>query len=214
MPGVRRILLRERIEIMNHLKYFLMAFIILCPDCPVSAQKQARVSQGARQDDGTRRGFYYNCGFGYAFDIPKGFTGEGAPDGYPQHGVRIRLSGRPESYVWIDGSFSEIDWRTLEDAAKSYQDRLTKRGDDVSVVEKNTTRLGRLRALRLTYSYRAEGAQDRVIEEVILALRRSRGEAEIIYTVGLRTPQTNYQAGRRMLENVLRTWQLKPLPCA
>jgi hypothetical protein len=140
--------------------------------------------------------------------------GRGEPDGHPQHGVRIWLSQQPESYVWIDGSFNSLEWQTLDDAAKFQREALNDRGTDVSLIEKQVTRLGRLKALHLTFSYVEKGANGRVIEEVILARRGSKEEAEIIYTIGLKTPQATYQRDRQMLENVLRTWQLRPLPCA
>ena len=199
---------------MNHRRYFLAALLILWPAAPGLAQTRPRNVPKVRRDDGTRRGYYYNCGFGYAFSIPKGFIGRGSPDGSPQHGVGIPLPGRPESYVWVDGSFSGIDWQTLEDASKSYQEALSRRAKGVSKVESRATRLGRLPALRLTFSYPAEGAEYRFIEEVILALRRSKEEAEIIYTIGLKTSESDYRKTLRLRERVLRTFRLKPLPCA
>ena len=199
---------------MTHLKFFFTAFLVLWLAFPIPAEVQSQRLLKASQDDGTRRGFYYNCGFGYAVNIPRGFVGRGDPDGQPQHGVEISLSEQPESYVWVDASYNAAGWRTLEDAAKSYRNALNDRAKDISIVERQITRLGRLRALRLTLSYREGSAENRVIEEMILARRRSKGEAEIIYKIGLKTPQTTYSRSRRMLENLLRTWQLKPLPCA
>jgi len=213
MLGVRRIPLMER-NFMNQLKYFLTAFLILLLPASAIAHRPSYRSQKMSQDDGTRRGFYYNCGYGYAFHIPKGFVGRGEPDGHPQHGVRIWMSERPESYVWIDGSSNSLEWQTLDDAAKFQREALKDRGTDVSLIERQVTRLGRLKALSLTFSYVENGTGSRVIEEVVVAQRRSKGEAEIIYTIGLKTPRTTYQRGRQMLENVLRTWQLRPLPCA
>lgn len=199
---------------MNHQIYFLAALLIFWPAAPGLTQSRSRHAPGVRRDDGTRRGYYYNCGFGYAFSIPKGLIGRGSPDGSPQHGVAISLPGRPESYVWVDGSFSDIDWRTPEDAATSYQEALGRRAKDVSRVETQATRLGRLPALRLTFSYRTEGVEDRFTEEVILARRGSKREAEITYTIGLKTSGADYKEVRRLREHVLRTFQLKPLPCA
>lgn len=199
---------------MHHQRYFLAALLILWPVVHILSQKRPHHVSKVRPDDGARRGYYYNCGFGYAFGIPKGLIGRGSPDGSPQHGVGISLPGRPESYVWVDGSFSGIDWQTLEDAAKSYQEALGRREKGVTRVESQVTRLGRLPAIRLTFSYPGQGAEHRFIEEVILALRKSKEEAEIIYTIGLKTPQADYDEGRRLRERVLRSFQLKPLPCA
>jgi len=213
MPGVRRIPLTER-NVMSHLRYFLTAFLTLLLSASAIAHQPSYRSQKMSRDDGTRRGFYYNCGYGYAFHIPKGLVGRGEPDGHPQHGVRIWMSEQPESYVWIDGSFNSLEWQTLDDAAKFQREALNDRGKDVSLIERQAARLGRLKALRLTFSYVENDTGSRVIEEVVVAQRRSKEEAEIIYTIGLKTPQTTYQRGKRMLESVLQTWQLKPLPCA
>ena len=199
---------------MSHLKYCFTAFLILSLSASAPAHRSSCRIPSASQDDGTRSGSYYNCSYGYAFRIPKGFVGRGEPDGHPQHGVRIWSSEHRESYVWIDGSFNSLEWQTLDDAAKFQQEALNDRGTDVSLIERQVTRLGRLKALRLTFSYRENGAETRIIEEMVLARRRSKEEPEIIYTIGLKTPQTTYQRDRRMFENVLRTWQLKPLPCA
>ena len=199
---------------MVYLKYFLTVFlsIWLTPSIPAHVPSSRLLS--VSQDDGTRRGFHYNCGYGYAFNIPQGFIGRGEPDGYPQHGVRIWLSEQPESYVWVDGSFNSGDWRTLDDAAKFHREALNDRAKGVNIIERRVTRLGGLKALRLTFSYMEDGAESSVIEDVIIARRRSQAQSEIIYIIGLKTSQTTYKRGKRMLENVLRTWQLKPLPCA
>jgi hypothetical protein len=214
MPGVRRIPFAKRRENMPQLKRLLIVLLVALAASPTSAQMRSLPSLNVRQGDGTRRGFYYNCGFGYAFYIPRGFVGEGNPDGTPQHGVRISLSERPESYVWVDGSYNALDWRTLDDAARFYREALNERGENVSLVGRQVMSLGRLRALRLMFSYRERGAGDTVIEEVVLARRKSKGDAEMVYTLGLKTQRTNYERSREMLQRVLRTWQLKPLPCA
>jgi hypothetical protein len=198
---------------MTYLQSLIMASVIIGLIPSVSAQVQSNNLLKISQDDGTRRGLYYNCGYGYSFIIPRGHIGRGEPDGLPQHGVRILLSEQPESYVWVDGSFNGLDWQTLEEAANHYQESLREQGTDVSVVRRQATRLGRLQALRLVFSYREERTENRIIEEVVLARRRSREESEIIYTIGLKTPQTTYESRRRMFENVLRTWRLRRLPC-
>jgi hypothetical protein len=53
----------------------------------------------------------------------------------------------------------------------------------VSLIARQVTRLGRLKALRLTFSYVENGTQGRVIEEVILTRRRSKEDAEVIYMI-------------------------------
>jgi len=196
-----------------HPKDIVIAFLLMSVYFPSFGHKQSVSLLRTGRNDGTRTGFYSNCGFGYAFYIPKNFIGHGSPDGTPQHGLVIPLSTQPETYVWVDGSFNALDWRTLDDAATFYRKALNDRGDNVSIVQRRVTKLGHLHALWLTFSYNERLSSSTRIEEIILARRKSEREAEIIYTLGLKTPRKGYERNRRTFQRVLQTWWLKPLPC-
>ena len=162
------------------------------------------------------RGQYANYEYGYIVLIPKGFMGISDPSPQPQHGFRIMLSKEPKAFIWVDGSYNALLWKSLDEAVNYRLDNLKKEGTEFELLKRELTTLESLPAMRVTAQYRSHTSHEIMIEDLLIAIRSERvkneeDEIEIVYTVGLRTLEKRYSMDKEVLEQVVNSWSAKPL---
>ncbi len=162
---------------------------------------------------------YYNYNYGFSVDLPDGTAGSKPPPPAPQHGFGVDLDNPnstawtggdwPRSYLYADGSYNSFEWERLDDAVDNQLGFLREKGSNLSVVSRTKTRLAGLRAVRAVVRYEKNG--EPMVSDEIVALRKENGE-EVVYTIALDTPLSNYERDRPVLEGMQKTWCLQPLP--
>lgn len=162
------------------------------------------------------RGQYANYEYGYIILIPKGFIGISDPSPQPQHGFRITLSEQPKAFIWVDGSYNTLLWKSLDDAVNYRLDSLKKDGTEFEVLKRELTTLESLPAMWVTARYRSHTSHEIMREDLLIAIRSEKvkdeeDEIEIVYTVGLRTLEKRYSMDKEVLEQVVNAWSAKPL---
>jgi len=159
------------------------------------------------------RGKYYNYGYAYSVIVPTGLTGVRSPAPLPNHGFGISLSNRPKSYVWVDGSYNAIEWKTFDEAISSHIGFVKEDGGaDVQLINKSLTILASLRAVRFIIQYKAKDSNETMVQEVVLAFRKNSRDANMTYEIGLVAPESRYEQDRKVLVQMQRTWKLRRLP--
>lgn len=168
-------------------------------------------SQVLNRDEGAPtnyRGRYVNEVYGYSVEIPEGLVGVGAAPPAPNHGVSIVLSEEPEARIWIDGSYNSLFWSTLDEAAAAHVETAKRQASEVEVIGRSPTRLHNLTGTRITLR-RKGGA---VIEDIVLALRKTKDEVGIVYSLSLSTPESRYTQDKEVFDRVVQSWQARRLP--
>lgn len=154
---------------------------------------------------------YVNEGYGYSVEIPKGLIGTGSSSPAPNHGISITLSEQPEARIWTDGSFNSQFWSTLDEAAAAHVEGSKDEASQVEVVRRSATHLHDLTATRITLRRKDSGSSEAIIEDVILALRDTKGEVGIVYTVSLITTEARYNQDKEVFNQVLHSWRARKL---
>lgn len=158
------------------------------------------------------KGRYSNYDYAYSVLIPKGLIGLMSPPPFPNHGFGIDLSKPQRSYLWVDASYGDApEGKSFDDAIKDNLDFV--KGDgvtDIVLSQKISTNLSRLRAVRFVIHYKASGIA--MVRETVLAFRKNGDDVAIVYSINLRTPTSRYSKDRRVIDELQKTWRLKPLP--
>ncbi|RPJ51066.1 MAG: hypothetical protein EHM23_34565 [Acidobacteria bacterium] len=169
-------------------------------------------SAAATQRDVEIRDSYSNFDYAYRVALPQGLVGFRDPAPAPNHGFGVTL--KEGAYLWVDASYNSPLWDSLDAAADA---RLESRWEEgfggVKQIERNPTRLGSLKAVRLVLGY-VDKTGTAMAEELILAMRapKVKGEVKIIYTIGVRVPESHRDAVEGVLQQFVRGFQLQPLP--
>lgn len=160
-----------------------------------------------------RTGLFSNAEYGYAVTIPKGLIGVSPPSPYPQHGFRIPLLDQPEAQIWVDGSYNAAMYTSLSEAAETDFTHLRDDSDEVEVSVRESMKLQNVDALRVIAKYKNKFAGVRMIQDLVIAIRRNAvpDGPDVIYTIRLRTPESRYFADKDILNSLISTWRLTPL---
>ena len=151
---------------------------------------------------------YYNYVYGYSVPVPRKLTAYSSPPPLPQHGVGIIISENLNSYLFVDGSYNALLWKTLDEAAENHLEWLKKDFPNAQLKKKETFRLGNLPALRFAAKYNRDGINR--VDETIIAFR-GKEEVNIVYTISFDTTEKQYSENVEKFEEVANGWKLRKL---
>jgi hypothetical protein len=154
------------------------------------------------------RGTYHNYNFAYSVRIPNGLVGFKPPPPLPQHGFGIDLSKQPKSYFWVDASYNALNWESFDEAISANLRYIEEDGTDVKLIRRSATTLGGLQAVRFVIQYKVRSTKERIVQEMVLAFRRSRSEVEMTYEIGLTAPEARYKQDREVIAQIQKSWRL------
>jgi hypothetical protein len=163
-------------------------------------------------DEQEFNGNYFNPTFGYSVVIPSGHSGFSQKPPLPQHGFRITLSARPEAYIWVDGSYNTLEYRSLEEKTKFDLDLLRREESKGEVLEQRTIRLQNLDALLVKVRYKSRETGEQMIQVIVSAVRDRPGDTGIVYELRLETPEARFNEYSSIFQKVVESWSSKRLP--
>lgn len=150
----------------------------------------------------------YNPKYGYSVVIPKGLVGHSADASAPYHGFGIVLSWDPRSYLYVDGTYNSLESESLEDVEAQYLSWLKEASGKIISVHHRVVKLGGLRARRNVARHPCPNLSGDFIDDYTFAFSKNK---DIIYTVALLTTHERYKKDKRVLEELLKTWKLRPI---
>lgn len=152
---------------------------------------------------------YSNYDYGYSVRIPKGLTALRAPAPLPNHGFEIHVSEHPKADLSVSASYNAAEWGSFDDAIDAHVGYFkNKVGGEVDIGARVSTVLGGLRAVRFTMKSKTSAE----VREVLLAFRKAPGEVGIVYEIVLTTPSSRYNQDKHLINDIQKTWRMKPLP--
>lgn len=161
------------------------------------------------------KGRYYDYDYGFSVDLPKGMFGVFGSHDFgidldnPQSVTWAKSGGFPKSYIYVGASPNSLEWSSLDEAAKQYLSYIeTDPGSKVTLLRRSATKLAGLRAARFVARYMKGG--EAMVTDQIIAFRGEGGYA--VYTIGLDTPEANYERDKAVVAEMQKTWCLQPLP--
>ena len=184
----------------------------------LSPQPAAQTSPSEEGHDPNYTGRYPNYDYGYDILLPKGVVAIGNRAPNPNHGFGIDLDApsrfgadwpekEPAAFIWADASYDASERGTLTRVV-GYQLQVAKeRVKGFLLLRRSPARLDSLPAVRILFRHRKD--EQTVIEEQVVAIRRGAG---IVYTIGLITSPTRYTADKRLYEEVVKGFRLRPVP--
>lgn len=157
-------------------------------------------------------GHYVNERYGYSVDIPPGDVGLSDRPPAPNHGFVVQLSNDPERLIVIDGSYNAPGLVSLDAFARFKLDSLKQRGaTDCETLLIEATFLGdKIPALHLRVAYTISG--EGMLYDGFLAIRKEHHKDQVLYEVGLSTPEADYSVDKTSLGDLVAGWRLEPLP--
>jgi hypothetical protein len=190
-------------------KFFIMAVSI-----PLLLGLLSAASPAQDKHDNSFRGTYSNYDYAFAVQLPSNLAGYGSDPPNPNHGCGVPLDAKGQAYMWVDGSYNAAEWRSLEEAVDVHIGYL--KGDSQApVVElmRKKTKLAGLPAIRSVARHKDRNGTV-MLEEFVMAMRRNRTahDVEIVYTVGLSTPEVRIKQDRALFNKLWRSFALCPLP--
>ena len=161
---------------------------------------------------------YRNYVSGVSVWLPEGVVGSGSAPPAPDHGFGVDLDnprstawnghGFPRSYLYVDGSYNSLEWKTLDEAADSHLSFLREKGRNVRVRSRKETVLHHLSALKVEALYEEDGVE--MVSDAVFAFRMHDGEVTTVYTLALSTPLSKYDRDGVVLGAILDGFYLHP----
>jgi len=162
--------------------------------------------------DAAITGQYLNNEFGYGTTVPKSVAAHPASGLAAKHGFVIDLHVNPRAYLWVDGSRNDQGWKSFDDAVSARIDDIKEAGGiHIVVLEKERTHLAGLRALRCTLRYDTSDSRDPTVQELVVAFRKIDTGVDLVYTIGLTAPEWLRARHHKLIEEIKKTWKLRPL---
>ena len=157
---------------------------------------------------------YTNCDYGYYALLPSGVIGHGTHSPAPNHGFVVPLpdvgktslvSDDDPRLLFVNAEYNMSESRSLRRVA-DYQLGLASQGKATfRIVERKATTLDGLAAIRVRFEY--DTSSSRMTELEVIALRSG-----IVYEVGLRTRQADYEHDHKWLVRIQEGFRLMSLP--
>jgi len=185
-------------------------------------EKQVELTQEEIAQASVKSGYkiyreqYSNYEYGYTVSLPEGYVGISNASPHPQHGFGITLSNQPKAEIWVDGSYNSLMWISLNEAIDDRLNSLKKENGELVIVERESTTLQNLPAVQVTARYKTRTSGEVMVQVLVMAIRSKKldntdDEIEIIHTIGLRTPESRFNADKVVFEQVVSAWRVKPL---
>ncbi len=194
------------------IKYLLIYMLALIFITSTSTSYSSNRDDQINGPNGTKilNGQYINYNYGYSVVIPKGLVAITAPPPAPQHGFSIELSKKPESYIWVDGSYGEKEEIvSLEVAVDKHLDWFKTEGIDIVVLKRSLIRLHNLQAMQLVIGYKDIKSNKSMLHEKIIAISKKKRKIGIVYTIGLITSESNYNENKKLFDKLVKTWRVR-----
>ncbi|MFY9225071.1 MAG: hypothetical protein WAQ98_20520 [Blastocatellia bacterium] len=158
------------------------------------------------------KGIYSNYDYAYSVIIPEEYTGyrSGCPN--PNHGFGIDLDSVSQDHIYVDASYNASFWESFDDAINSSLRYLKddQQITNVKLFQKKEVKLGNLPAVNFVIHYQKSGIP--MVTEILLAFRKENSDSDIVYTLGLISTKSQYTHNRPILNKLLFSWKLQPLP--
>jgi hypothetical protein len=158
------------------------------------------------------KGLYSNIDYAYSVKVPDGVVGFQMPPPFPNHGFGFPVE--KTGNLWVDASYDSLYWETPEAAAEASIRYLKKEAvAGVQEIERETTRLGSLPAVRLLLKYTDKKGTE-MAEISIMAIRKSKykDNGGIVYTIGARVPALQIEGVIPVIDKIIESFQLLPEP--
>jgi hypothetical protein len=152
---------------------------------------------------------YTNVQYLYSVELPPGHAAYTNPGPQPDHGVGIVLSWEPRAYLFVDGTYDAIEWKTPRAAATQMLAWTREASTAVLSHARTAARLGRLRAVRQVVRHRCATLPDVYVDDEVVAIDNREG---IVYQLSLRTTEARYAADKALMDGMLASW--RPLHAA
>jgi len=155
------------------------------------------------------RQHYANGTYGYRIAIPPGRVAYGSVPPAPDHGVGMRLEGRPGGYAWVDGSYNVYDdVRSARDYL-DMENRPVRIGDappeTVLALHRRPLRLAGRAGMLQVKRYRCGRDGTGRVEHLAVVIRDG-----VVYTVGLDTTQAADAHDAPVFEALVAGWHFLP----
>jgi len=183
--------------------------IALLLSCSVAAEPCGRFPAPGFDAPDMRRfeQHYANAQYLYAVGLPPGLVAHGAADPAPDHGAGIVLSWEPRAYLFVDGSYDAIEWKTARAATRQMLQWTRESSTAVLSHSSRPARLGPLQAVRQVVRHRCATLPDVYVDDDVVAVDPSSG---IVYQLSLTTTERRYAADKAAMETMLASWRLLP----
>jgi hypothetical protein len=122
----------------------------------------------------------------------------------------MQLSQEPTAYLWVDGSYNTLDRVSPRDVLRDHYEGLLQEGTTVVVLKRASILLGNLPAERLTVRYQKAGDTEATVKDVVVTLREVKGYGDMIYTIGLISPESRFANDDKIFESILQSWMNEP----
>lgn len=185
----------------NKLSTLFVLFILLCLN-----------TDSFTQTERIHGGYYRNKEYGYSIVIPSTLLGTGDPAPLPHHGVKITLDSGSSAYLWVEGTYDAGPWADLNEAIDTYLEWLKQGNKEVTPLRLESISLDGLSALRSIARYKDSSTGQSMIQDIILTIRQRKKETGIVYTLGLKTPESRYARDKKIFEETINSWKANPLP--
>ena len=146
-------------------------------------------------------GYYRNYTYGYSIVIPEGLVGKSSPLPMPQHGVGILLSMNPIGYLFVDGSYNSVEWKSSEKAAEEHIEFTKNESEGIISVQKNNLLFNNIEATRILVKYKCPNAD--MYRDMFIFID-NRG---IVYKVVLRSVEKKYNDYKKIMDQVIDSWK-------
>ncbi|MGH9929016.1 MAG: hypothetical protein ACREA9_07285 [Pyrinomonadaceae bacterium] len=169
------------------------------------------VASENKVEEKTYSGKYRNHNYGYSIRIPKALVGKSEVPRTLEHGIQLTLPSGNKSYLWVGGDYDHARFMFLKWAVGARLDWLRNDGIRVLAVSRRPTRLAGLPAQRVSITYN-DSESGPMIHDFIIALRSDPEGGKILYQVEMNTTPSAYPKDSKAFNQIVRSWQLGPLP--
>jgi len=150
------------------------------------------------------QGKYTNEPYAYSVVIPRGSIGYDVADQPNHHGFALLVGDKSQGYIVVSGEANSLEYKTARDKLNDLLNYMRDEGRKVIASNISPSRLGQLRAYRLTVTYTCKESTERYKRVSIVALSPSRGW---LYEVTLDSVSARYSSDQRVLGKLLQTWK-------
>lgn len=160
------------------------------------------------------KGRYRNYVYGFSVTIPKGMLGISSRPPNPQHGIKVTLSEKPESYIWAMANYDATGLGSLDKIASSQLDFLKEKNTEIKEVSRQVILVSRHKAVRLIVEYKDGETGQMMTQDVIFVLKappKKGSDTGIIYELELATTQFRYHSDEKLLNRMRKTWRITGL---
>ncbi|HXD30141.1 MAG TPA: hypothetical protein VN643_03435 [Pyrinomonadaceae bacterium] len=164
-----------------------------------------------KKDVGPRiyRGAYTNYKFDYSVHIPLVLSGVSEVPKELESGIQLALSSNHEHYIWLGAISNDAPRGILRGATLLREYSLSFEGFEILSVSRRLARLGTLKAERMTIKYRSPESGAIRVQDLILGMKSQRDDVGIVFTIEMRTNETDYSNDSKIFDQLLKSWRLK-----